>query len=158
MLLALIFPRAQRASTYDISAERNVWLQSALRSFAIVCDYMETGLFAIVCDLRSAIRDRLRSFAIIWKPAFKKVYSEIVSGIATPPTAHSKFNESFSGVCLDWKKIHSLPFLVALDTKSREFQYKNINRYLVTNTFLKKNRQNRFLIITAWKLKFQDKS
>ena len=33
------------------------------------CDYMETGLFAIVCDLRSAIRDRLRSFAIIWKPA-----------------------------------------------------------------------------------------
>ena len=50
-------------------AERNVWLQSALRSFAIVCDYMETALFASVCDLRSAIRDRLRSFAIIWKPA-----------------------------------------------------------------------------------------
>ena len=55
MLFALISPRAQRASTYDISAERNVWLQSALRSFAIVCDYMETGLFAIVCD-------RLRSY------------------------------------------------------------------------------------------------
>ena len=82
MLFALIFSRAQRASTYDISAERNVWLQSALRSFAIVCDYMETGLFAIVCDLRSAIvcdprssaiRDRLRSFAIIWKPAFTEV-------------------------------------------------------------------------------------
>ena len=81
MLFALIFPRAKRASTYDISAERNVWLQPALRSFAIVCDYMETGLFAIVCDLRSAIvcdlrssaiRDRLRSFAIIWKPALKK--------------------------------------------------------------------------------------
>ena len=33
----------------------NVWLQSALQSFAIVCDYMETALFAIVCDLRSAI-------------------------------------------------------------------------------------------------------
>ena len=71
MLFALIFPQAQRASTFDISAERNVWLQSALGSFAIVCDYMETGLFAIVCDLRSAIRDRLRSFAIIWKPALK---------------------------------------------------------------------------------------
>ena len=70
MLFALIFPRAQRASTFDISAERNVWLQLALRSFAIGCDYMETGLFAIVCDLQSAIRDRLRSFAITWKPAF----------------------------------------------------------------------------------------
>ena len=34
----------------------------ALRSFAIVCGYMETGLFAIVCDLRSAIHDRLRSY------------------------------------------------------------------------------------------------
>ena len=54
MLFALIFPRAQRASTYDISAERNVWLQSALRSFAIVCDYMETFLSAIVCDPRSS--------------------------------------------------------------------------------------------------------
>ena len=65
MLFALIFPRSQRASTYDISDERNVWLQSALRSSAIVCDYMETGLFAIVCDLRSATRDRLRSSAIV---------------------------------------------------------------------------------------------
>ena len=49
MLFALIFPRAQRACTIDISSERNVWLQSALRSFAIICD-METALFAIVCD------------------------------------------------------------------------------------------------------------
>ena len=65
MLFTLIFPRAQRASTYDISAERNVWLQSALRSFAIVCDYMETGLFAIVCDLRSAIVCDPRSSAIV---------------------------------------------------------------------------------------------
>ena len=64
ILFALIFPRAERASTFDISAERNVWLQSALRSFAIVCDYMETTLFAIVCDPRS--------FAIIWKPAFNE--------------------------------------------------------------------------------------
>ena len=30
ILFALIFPRAERASTFDISAERNVWLQSAL--------------------------------------------------------------------------------------------------------------------------------
>ena len=54
---------ANRACTFNISAERNLWLQSALRSFAIVCDYMETALF---CDrLRSAIRDRLRSSAIV---------------------------------------------------------------------------------------------
>ena len=50
-----IFSQAQRACTFDISPERNVWLQSALRLCAIVCDYMETALFAIVCGLRSAI-------------------------------------------------------------------------------------------------------
>ena len=68
-----ILPRAQRACTFDISVDRNVWLQPALRSFAIVCDDMETALFAIVCDLRFAIRDRLRSSAIIWKPAFNEI-------------------------------------------------------------------------------------
>ena len=61
MLVALIFPRAQRASTFDISAERNVWLQLALRSSAITWKQF---------SLRScAIRGRVRSFAIIWKPA-----------------------------------------------------------------------------------------
>ena len=54
MLFALIFPRAQCASTFDISAERNVWLQSALRSFAIVWKQL---------SLRSSgIHDRLRSY------------------------------------------------------------------------------------------------
>ena len=38
MLFGLIFPRAQHASTLDISAERNVWLQRATIGSAIVCD------------------------------------------------------------------------------------------------------------------------
>ena len=44
----------QRASTYDISAERNVWLQSALRSSAII--WKQVSLRS------SAICDRLRSY------------------------------------------------------------------------------------------------
>ena len=64
MLFALTFPQAQHASTFNISAERNVWLHSALRSFAIAAIIWKQ------LSLRSsAIRDRLRSFAIIWKPA-----------------------------------------------------------------------------------------
>ena len=56
MLFTAIFRRAQRACTFDISADRNIWLQSALRSLAIVCDYMEHSSLsdrmrsAIVCD------------------------------------------------------------------------------------------------------------
>jgi len=39
---------------------------------------------------------------------------------------------------LNWKKIYRLPHRVALDTKSREFQYKLLNRCLATNVLLSK--------------------
>ena len=39
---------------------------------------------------------------------------------------------------LNWKEIYSLPYQVAHDTKSREFQYKLLHRYLATNDFLNK--------------------
>ena len=78
MLFALIFPRAQRASTYDISAERNVWLQSALRSFAIVCDYMETGLFAIVCDPAFSVGHRTLSGKFKVSTGECQVWSEML--------------------------------------------------------------------------------
>jgi len=55
VLFAAIFPTAQHACNFDTSADSTV-------GPAIVCDYMETTLFTIVCDLRSTIRDRLRSY------------------------------------------------------------------------------------------------
>ena len=106
--------------------------------------YLNKSPFVIQDQIQLVLNNQEVS---ITEATFKKVYRELVSGFVTPPTAHSKFNESFNGVCLDWNEIHSLPFLVALDTKSREFQYKILNRYLVTNTFLKKNRQNRLLTV-----------
>ena len=57
MLFASIFPRAERVSTFDISAERNVWLQSAPRSFAIVCDYMRLYGNSSLCDRLRTICD-----------------------------------------------------------------------------------------------------
>ena len=49
-----------------------------------------------------------------------------------------KYTEQYSNVCLEWRKIYSLPSKVLIDTKSREFQYKILNRYLTTNSFLHK--------------------
>ena len=72
------------------------------------------------------------------KAMSKSIYPELISVLVTPPTAQSRYNESFDTVPLIWKEIYSLAFKVALDTKSREFQYKILNRYLLTNTFLKK--------------------
>ena len=75
---------------------------------------------------------------LIDKALSKSIYRELIYGLVTPPTAQLRYNESFDNVCLEWKQIYSLPFKVALDTKSREFQYKVLKRYLVTNTSLKK--------------------
>ena len=65
--------------------QKRVWYWTpALRSFAIVCDYMETAFFAIFCDLRFAIvfiKPLLRLVSIWshtiaddreWKPALIK--------------------------------------------------------------------------------------
>ena len=68
----------------------------------------------------------------------KTVYKEIRNGIITPPTAQLKYDHQFENDKLDWKKIYGLPHRVALDTKSREFQYKLLNRCLPTNVFLNK--------------------
>ena len=47
--------RAQRVCTFDISAERNVWLQPALRSFAIISKQLSLRS-SVTCDaLSSAI-------------------------------------------------------------------------------------------------------
>ena len=95
--------------------------------------YLNKSPFVIQDQIQLVLNNQEVS---ITEANFKKVYREMVCGFVTPPTAHSKCNEIFNGVCLEWNEIHSLPFLVALDTKSREFQYKILNKYLVTNTFL----------------------
>ena len=66
----------------------------------------------------------------------KTVYKELRNRIITPPTAQLKFNASFVDDVLEWKEINSVRFRATLDTKSREFQYKLLNRCLVTTAFL----------------------
>lgn len=74
----------------------------------------------------------------IEKAVSKSVYGELISKLITLPTAQLRYNEFFKDARLEWKKIYSLPFRVALDTKSREFQYRVLNRYLTTNILLEK--------------------
>ena len=66
--------------------------------------------------------------------ASKIVNKELRNRTITPPTAQQKFNTKF--VVLEWKENYSWPFRATLDTKSREFQYKLLNRCLVANAFL----------------------
>ena len=88
-------------------------------------------------NLRDEIKVRLSGQTVLLEKAYSKiVYKELRNRIVTPPTAKLKFDAHFVNDTLNWKKIYSLPYRVALDTKTREFQYKLLNRCLVTNTFL----------------------
>ena len=75
---------------------------------------------------------------LLSKVVSKIIYKEIRNRNITPPTAQLKYNAQFVSDELDWKRIYSLPHRVALDTKSREFQYKLLNRSLATNVLLSK--------------------
>ena len=68
----------------------------------------------------------------------KTIYKELRNRIITPPTVQLNCKTHFVNDVLEWKEIYSLPFRTSLDTKSREFQYKLLNRCLITNSFLNK--------------------
>ena len=67
---------------------------------------------------------------LLSKAESKMIYKEHRNRVIIQPTAQ------FENDNLNWKKIFSLPFGVTLDTKSREFQYKLLNRCIATNAFL----------------------
>lgn len=66
----------------------------------------------------------------------KTLYEAHVSDLRETPTAQLRYNEMFHDSELMWNKIYSLPFQVALDTYTRDFQYKILNRILFTNSKL----------------------
>ena len=68
----------------------------------------------------------------------KKIYNILVSKISISPSAKKKFEDSYASTeqALDWKRIYSNAFRRAIDTKTREFQYKILNRILPLNDFL----------------------
>ena len=83
---------------------------------------------------------------LLSKAESKIIYKELRNRVIIQPTAQRKYIAQFENDNLNWKKIYSLPFRVTLDTKSREFQYKLLNRCIATNAFLCKNR---YFIITS---------
>ena len=72
------------------------------------------------------------------KVVSKTIYKEFRNRVITIPSAQKKYSCCFINDTLDWKEIYGLPHRVTSDTKLREFQFKLLNRYLVTNVFLNK--------------------
>ena len=69
------------------------------------------------------------------KVVSKTIYKELRNRVITIPSAQEKYRSSFLNDTLDWPEIYSLPHRVTSDTKMREFQFKLLNKYLVTNAF-----------------------
>ena len=67
------------------------------------------------------------------KVSSKLLYTAFKGRKQAPPTAQKKFLEKFPQLQIDWSKIYSLPFIVTIETKIREFQYKILNNIVFTN-------------------------
>ena len=116
---------------------------SPLDPFRLTCviDALPTEWHAFLktFNLQNQIQLHLNGQNVLLSKAVSKfIYKEIRNRSITPPTAQLKYIAQFASNELDWKKIYSLPHRVALDAKSREFQYKLLNRCLATNVLLSK--------------------
>ena len=64
------------------------------------------------------------------KVSSRLLYNALKKRKQVPPSAQKKMNEKFQ---VSWKEIYSLPFVVTIETKIREFQYKILNNIVFTN-------------------------
>ena len=64
-------------------------------------------------------------------------HKEVRSKVEIIPTTQLKYSEKYN-YQLDWKEKYCIPFRVTVDSRSREFQFKVLHRYLATNKFLHK--------------------
>ena len=66
------------------------------------------------------------------------LYWDLVKKIWTTPTSKHKYEELFPTTDLPWQETYHLPRSATLDFKTREFQYKCLNRIVFTNKVLYK--------------------
>ena len=61
------------------------------------------------------------------KVSFKLLYKAFKSRKQVPAMAQKKFTDKSSYFSFNWNAIYYLPFIVTIETKIREFQYKVLN-------------------------------
>ena len=67
------------------------------------------------------------------KVSFKFLYKAFKSRKQVPAMAQKLFTDKFSYFSFNWNTIYSLPSIVTIETKIREFQYKVLNNMVFTN-------------------------
>ena len=94
------------------------------------------------CELKQLKQQQLQnthannnnSNEVAFPASSRMLYWEIVKKIETSiPTSKWKYEEQFPTTDLPWQEIYLLPRRVTIDSKTREFQYKFLNRIVYTN-------------------------
>ena len=66
----------------------------------------------------------------------KTVYCKLISKISSQPTAKKRFSKEYPLHTFEWDSIYLLPRKVTIESRTRDFQYKILNRILFTNKML----------------------
>ena len=66
----------------------------------------------------------------------KTVYCELILKISSQPTAQKRFSKKYPLHTFEWDSIYLLPRKVTIESRTRDFQYKILNRILFTNKML----------------------
>ena len=72
----------------------------------------------------------------------KTVYCELISKISSQLTAQKRFSKKYPLHTFEWDSIYLLPRKVTIESRTRDFQYKILNRILFTNKMLFKMKIN----------------
>ena len=78
------------------------------------------------------------SFIRLDKAISKNIYKEARSKVEIIPITQLKYSEKYN-YHLEWKEIYRISFRVTADSRSREFQFKALNRYLRRISFSTKS-------------------
>ena len=68
----------------------------------------------------------------------KTVYGELISKISSQQTAQKRFSKKYPLHTFELDSIYLLPRKVTIESRTRDFQYKILNRILFTNKMLLK--------------------
>ena len=127
----------KRAELYSFGSIQTYFLLNALPSQWH--DSLNRSLYSVkkAFDLQEQIILRLNGQnTSINKAVSKTACKELRNRVITVPSAQKKYRNCFINDSLDWPEIYSLPHRVTSDTKTREFQFKLLNKCLATNAFL----------------------
>ena len=111
MYLILLLFRLISKTNQCVDPISHEWRQIILQSTQHLSPHIDDTIYL-----------RMDSSAVaLSKTSSKWLYNAFKSKDQVPPTAQKKFKEKFPQFPFDWKKIHSLPFTVTIETKIREF-------------------------------------